>query len=826
MLKRTSVAVMIVAAIFCLAVGNASARTPDDFGNGDGRPEKIYRHDFPKPPAPQPTPSKDTGSPNDNWLIYWYVCGTDIETERIHFKRGTNLEANQIVIGDERNPGDATRCIREIERATLSPKVTVFMQAGGTFVWGHEKFRDLNAKLKVQEYEKYDLWALGALKNYEPISNGKLGRYVYNFNERDWIPRKQLDISGISDSETDMGSKAGLVSFLQEGQKLERERYPDGNVRRVFIFVDHGGGSLNGVCKDAYTGNMLSLQELKQSFAQVQGEWANADAKPFEVVVFDACLMSTYETAVALEDTANYMVASQEVMYGKVMFDYTGLLNELSANPAMSGAQLGKIICDTYKEDSQRIDDEFNWHTQDVLTMSVTDLSKIDSVTKALMNFGAAARVCADARSEKGGSILAPLSSVALKAENYSNDTIRREYYHMVDLKDFAAQVKQTRTLSEYPRLEKASNDLIRAIDNAVIYNVRGEAFKRGGGLSFVYPYEVREDAINGYENLTNNGFGVQAQRDLYKIMSEDSKKDLFNLSDLEEVPVTVNQNKNSVAIKLDKKQMERIAGVRGMFGRLLSLEKDDSIAVILYGSDTGMKEDWRSGKFESAFSGECLTLDGRHAVISLVVADSVTKDKHGNKISGSELYAVPIKLNGEECNLMITCTYPERTLRIVGARHGVFEQIRRDELLSIKPGDIITPQYVFFKINFVALAKAFKIDTFIEKYGDDPKSWTEAQIKEVQDMLTAEGLMEAGELTKRGEEIMEANFDGGIYDGAPFTVGDKITATFASLHDGDYFYMFEFVNPTGGKNTCTTANSLSAVFTVKDGKTTLKAKP
>lgn len=134
---------IIVAAIFCLAIGNASARAPDAFGNGDGRPEEIYRHDVPEPPAPQPALSKDTGSPDDNWLVYRYVCGTDIETERIYFKRGTNLATNQIVIGD------VTRCIREIERATLSPKVTVFMQARGTFVWGHEKFRYLNAKLQV-----------------------------------------------------------------------------------------------------------------------------------------------------------------------------------------------------------------------------------------------------------------------------------------------------------------------------------------------------------------------------------------------------------------------------------------------------------------------------------------------------------------------------------------------------------------------------------------------------------------------------------------------------------------------------------------------------
>ncbi len=47
--------------------------------------------------------------------------------------------------------------------------------------------------------------------------------------------------------------------------------FPDGNVRKIFIFRDHGGGSLYGVCVDMYTQNIISLQEIKSAFETVWG---------------------------------------------------------------------------------------------------------------------------------------------------------------------------------------------------------------------------------------------------------------------------------------------------------------------------------------------------------------------------------------------------------------------------------------------------------------------------------------------------------------------------------------------------------------------------
>ena len=62
MFKRTIVAVITFAAMLCLTV------------TVDAKPTQ--------------------------WLIYWYVCGTDIETTRIAFKNGTDLMTGEIGLAD------------------------------------------------------------------------------------------------------------------------------------------------------------------------------------------------------------------------------------------------------------------------------------------------------------------------------------------------------------------------------------------------------------------------------------------------------------------------------------------------------------------------------------------------------------------------------------------------------------------------------------------------------------------------------------------------------------------------------------------------------
>ncbi len=68
----------------------------------------------------------------------------------------------------------------------------------------------------------------------------------------------------------------------------------------------------------------------------------------FQLVGFDACLMSMVETAYALRDAANVLVGSEE-LEPNAGWDYTLIMSALVGNPAMEAEQLGRAIVNCYQ---------------------------------------------------------------------------------------------------------------------------------------------------------------------------------------------------------------------------------------------------------------------------------------------------------------------------------------------------------------------------------------------------------------------------------------------------------------------------------------------
>ena len=55
-------------------------------------------------------------------------------------------------------------------------------------------------------------------------------------------------------------------------------------------------------------------------------------------------------------------------------------------------------------------------------------------------------------------------------------------------------------------------------------------------------------------------------------------------------------------------------------------------------------------------------------------------------------LYSIPIKLNGRECNLQVAYSYADERYRILGARRGLEANGMSDRnLIRLKPGDMVT---------------------------------------------------------------------------------------------------------------------------------------
>ncbi|MBQ9488061.1 MAG: clostripain [Selenomonadaceae bacterium] len=574
---------------------------------------------------------------DDTWLVYWYLCGTDLESGN----------------------GAATLDLSELVEVQLPPNVKVLIQTGGTTEWQNEV-----------------------------IPDGQITRLVYD-NEDLKILQELPD--------ADMGSQSTLVDFLKYGKDNFQADH------RVFVFWDHGGGSVYGICSDERTGNALSLNDLTQAFGKVYQ--ADADKPPFEIIGFDACLMATYDTAASIYGFCRYMVGSEEVEPGNG-WNYTGWVGALAKNPAMGGAALGKSICDTFMQGCEE------YQTDDAATLSVVDMSKIPRLNVAYEYFGLEA--VKSARRDVRG-FFSTYGRGAQRAENYGGNTRQSGYFNMVDLADLAKQSQKI--------LPSTYQNLIAAIDDAVVYKVHGDYRAKGSGLSGFYSYDGGEESLVGYLNIDAAPF---SQKVLYyyliygelpdeaakviddgtfeKTLAQVSESlaqgtpepappaeienaqltqpapaqriDNFSVSSLEDLPVNVDDN-GSAFVKLTPEQMDLLSSVHCQL-TYISVEDD----IILYlGSDANIDANWDTGIFKDNFQAVWPTLDGH-----LVYMEIVSEDDDYN------LYNVPIKLNGVECNLQVVYSYKDEKYHILGARKGIDDNGMADRtLIKLKAGDQIT---------------------------------------------------------------------------------------------------------------------------------------
>lgn len=110
--------------------------------------------------------------------------------------------------------------------------------------------------------------------------------------------------------------------------------------RYVLILWDHGEGTLGGFGRDELNDDAsLSLADLKEGLAAFE--------RKFDLVVFDACLMGTVETAYALDGVTEYMIASEDITPTDGIY-YTTWLNSLSVDPKMSTEELARMIVDSF----------------------------------------------------------------------------------------------------------------------------------------------------------------------------------------------------------------------------------------------------------------------------------------------------------------------------------------------------------------------------------------------------------------------------------------------------------------------------------------------
>lgn len=124
------------------------------------------------------------------------------------------------------------------------------------------------------------------------------------------------------------------------------------------------------ICFDDITGHYISNQGLEWALQQITSKFmAN---RKFDIIAFDACLMSMLEVANAIKDHAHYMVSSQEVVLGPG-YDYRRMLNEI-VQQSLTPEQFAKKIVSTFEQTYNPITNDY---TQSAIALaSLTELEK------------------------------------------------------------------------------------------------------------------------------------------------------------------------------------------------------------------------------------------------------------------------------------------------------------------------------------------------------------------------------------------------------------------------------------------------------------------
>lgn len=303
--------------------------------------------------------------------------------------------------------------------------------------------------------------------------------------------------------EVDMASGQSLVDFVQwAATNFPADHY-------VLILSDHGMGWPGGWSDPApggadesrsplasRLGENIYLSELDQALGQAR---QTAGIDQFEIVGLDACLMAQMEVMAALQPHARYAVASEETE-PSLGWAYTAFLGGLVQNPDMSGADLSKLIVQSYIDGDQRLVDPaaradflqggspmgglfgYTDPAQQVVdqleqtsTISAIDLQAFPALMQSMDTL-------AFQLQNEDQSLVAEARSYAQSYTSIFGKEVPPSY---IDLGHFSALLARNATDR---RVQQAATGVVQALQQAVIAEKHGNGKRGSTGLSIYFP--------------------------------------------------------------------------------------------------------------------------------------------------------------------------------------------------------------------------------------------------------------------------------------------------------------------------------------------------
>lgn len=309
----------------------------------------------------------------------------------------------------ESEDGSATDDILEMLSADIPSNVRVVIQTGGTLKWHRFK-----------------------------ISSEHSQRYV--------IADNQLVLVDDTLPQLDMTAPETLEDFVS----WSSEDYPA--KRNILLFWGHGGGAVEGYGYDEFQeySASLTLDEMRGAILST-GVF-------FDFIGFDTCLMGGLETAYALRESANYLLASEDFESG-YGWDYKRWLETLGKDTSVDTVALTRILAEDFLIESQKNDA--------AAVLALVDLYEAENLYEAWKNF---------AYTAPRASLIPRITHATSTARYPLGDTMAS-----CGITDLLEAAKKANT--------SQANKLIEAAESAIIFRSASAENADMCGLSVTLPF-------------------------------------------------------------------------------------------------------------------------------------------------------------------------------------------------------------------------------------------------------------------------------------------------------------------------------------------------
>jgi len=310
--------------------------------------------------------------------------------------------------------------------------------------------------------------------------------------------------------EVNMGDPETLVDFAE----WTANQFPAG--KYIAVLWDHGNGIIDektiegkartedyikGICYDETHNDQLTILELQSALETVTLD----TGVNFDIIGFDACLMSMIEIAYQIRNSPRIIVASEETEPGDG-WPYDDILTHLAEFPQMAPEGLASIIVQdyvaSYRNGSQG--------TSEGVTLSAFWIDKVVSAVLPKV----------DAFAELMNRSLVTYWREIVDAVGNTEDYGYPAYH---DICDFASEVRKR--ISDIG-IQQVAGDLIAAIQAATIDEAHGRDHPDSHGLS-VYLPSSENGYYYRYENLD---FAIESSWDefLHSLFSYANERESF----------------------------------------------------------------------------------------------------------------------------------------------------------------------------------------------------------------------------------------------------------------------------------------------------------